>query len=177
MSSTSWHGRRIWMAPASSLRSIMGLSHCPETWPVIRRGSSRRTRPFGSSGSRRLPTKSRSGTRGRRQPTPTSPVTSARPLHARSTCRRTPLSPNTVQLVDRMWMVRVGPGCGQWVWCSRLAAHFRILRLTTRGFERFRRIGLSRRRSLRMACCHAASSFPLLSGGKGTRRHGAAGDA
>ena len=51
-----------------------------------------------------------------------------------------------------------GPvGRGQSLWRDRLTCHLRYLRLITRGFERWRRVGLRRRPSRMMACCQPCS--------------------
>ena len=42
-------------------------------------------------------------------------------------------------------------GLGQWVWRARLTCHLGILRLISLGFERCRRVGLSRRHNMTMA--------------------------
>jgi len=64
-----------------------------------------------------------------------------------------PVNPNTVQLGARARMVIwAGPlGWGQSAWRVRLTCHRGILRLMTRGLDRFRRIGLSRFRRRLMA--------------------------
>ena len=67
-----------------------------------------------------------------------------------------PFNPNTVQLGPRTVHTAAWVGCGCWWWCERFAGHFRTLRLTTRGLERGRRRGLTRRRSLSMAHRHNA---------------------
>ena len=45
-------------------------------------------------------------------------------------------------------------GCGQSRCRVRLTCHLTYLRLTTRGLERCRRAGLSRRQSSQIACRH-----------------------
>jgi hypothetical protein len=54
---------------------------------------------------------------------------------------------NTVQLVERMVGVGGPVGCGQARCRARLTCHLTYLRLVSRGLERRRRAGLSRRHS------------------------------
>jgi hypothetical protein len=63
------------------------------------------------------------------------------------------LKPNTVQLRSMVIRGRRS-GWGHGLWCERLAAHLRTLRLTTRGLARRRRLGLIRWVSLVIAHCH-----------------------
>ncbi len=65
-------------------------------------------------------------------------------------------------------MVGVGGplGWGQSAWRARLTCHLEYLRLMTRGQDRCRRIGLSRRRSWMIARRHPWS---LPGGGKTAR--------
>ena len=60
---------------------------------------------------------------------------------------------NTVQLRSIVIRGRRS-GWGHGLWCERLAAHLRTLRLTTRGLARRRRLGLIRWVSLVIAHCH-----------------------
>jgi hypothetical protein len=60
---------------------------------------------------------------------------------------------NTVQLRSMVIRGRRS-GWGHGLWCERLAAHLRTLRLTTRGLARRRRLGLIRWVSLVIAHCH-----------------------
>jgi hypothetical protein len=50
-----------------------------------------------------------------------------------------------------MVIVVWSPGWGQSRWQARLTCHLTYLRLISRGFERRRRVGLSRRHSSAMA--------------------------
>ena len=69
------------------------------------------------------------------------------------TCAGMAFSPNTVQLRSIVIRGRRS-GWGHGLWCERLAAHLRTLRLTTRGLARRRRLGLIRWVSLVIAHCH-----------------------
>ncbi len=64
------------------------------------------------------------------------------------------LAVNTVQLGGRMVAMDAPVGCGQSRCRVRLTCHLTYLRLTTRGLERCRRAGLSRRQSSQIACLH-----------------------
>ena len=88
------------------------------------------------------------------------PTPCCSPARTRTRCQRARLvKPNTVQLGG--WMVALGgrlSGWGQSWWRARLTCHRVYLRLTTRGFARRRRVGLSLRQSRTMACRQPCSS-------------------
>ena len=74
-------------------------------------------------------------------------------------------------------MVVLVSGWGQVAWAARLTCHLVYFLFTTRGAERRRRTGLSRRRSRWRKPSQPEPSWPRWSGGKGARvGDGLAGD-